>query len=71
MDSTIVSKNNVPVRLPDERWAHIIEQHTELEEMQQKVLDTVAEPEQILAGNAGELLAAVRSKWTMAGCRLS
>jgi hypothetical protein len=57
MDSTVISKNSIPIRLPEERWIHIVEQHGELEGMQQHVLDTVAGSERILAGNAEELLA--------------
>jgi hypothetical protein len=53
----ILSKNAVPVRLPDERWAHIIEEHGELADRRQQVLDTLAEPERILEGGVGELLA--------------
>jgi hypothetical protein len=57
MIPTVHSKNGVPIRLPEERWLHITEQHGELEGMQQAVLDTVAEPERVLAGNDEELLA--------------
>ena len=53
----VVSKHGVPIRLTDERWAHIVTGHNEMTEMRQQVLDTVAEPERILAGNAGEYLA--------------
>jgi hypothetical protein len=55
--STVLSKNGVPTRLTEERWAHIMEEHGELAEMQSQVLDTVAEPMAVYAGNAGELLA--------------
>lgn len=54
---TITSKNNIPIRLTEERWAHIIEEHGELSEMQVDVLSTVAEPERILLGGAQEHLA--------------
>ncbi len=53
----VLSKNAVPIRLPDERWAHIIDEHGELADRRQQVLDTLAEPERILEGGAGELLA--------------
>jgi hypothetical protein len=55
--TTPISKNNIPIRLPDERWAHILEEHGELEEMRTQILDTVAQPIRILAGQAGEQLA--------------
>jgi hypothetical protein len=52
-----MSKNGVLVRLTEERWAHIIEQHGELDGMKHEVLDAIAEPERVLAGQAGEMLA--------------
>jgi len=57
MVSVVLSKNNVPIRLTDERWAHTIEEHGELADLRQDVLQTVAEPERIVEGGAGELLA--------------
>jgi hypothetical protein len=53
----VVSKNNVPIRLTEERWAHIAEEHGELTAWQAEVLATVKEPSRIVAGGAGELLA--------------
>ena len=52
------SKNNIPVRLTDERWAHITEEHGEMAGMREEVLKTVADPMRIYAGTAGELVAA-------------
>jgi hypothetical protein len=57
MISILPSKNGVPIRLTDERWAHIIEEHGELADLRQEVLHTVAEPERIVEGKAEELLA--------------
>ena len=57
MISVVPSKNGVPIRLTDERWSHIIAEHEELAGLRQQVLQTVAEPERIVAGKAGELLA--------------
>jgi len=54
---TVISKNNISIRLTDERWNHIISEHAELKESQDVILETVANPEQILAGNDGEYLA--------------
>jgi len=51
------SINGVSIRLTAERWAHVIDGHGELAGMEQEVLNTVAQPERILAGNTGELLA--------------
>ena len=56
-DDTVTSKNGIPIRLPDERWSHISEEHGELEEMRSEVLETVAQAGRILAGGAGEFLA--------------
>lgn len=57
MTATATSKNGIAIRLPDERWDHIITGHGELSEMQQDVLDTITNPVRVLAGGAGELLA--------------
>jgi hypothetical protein len=57
MTETVTSKNGVAIRLTDERWLHITEEHTELAGFKRDVLETVAAPERILAGGAGELLA--------------
>jgi hypothetical protein len=54
---TVISKHAVPIRLTDERWAHITEEHGELAGYRLDVLETVMEPLRILAGGAGELLA--------------
>jgi len=53
----IISKNKIPVRLTDERWAHITEEHCELAGMRLEILDTIENPERVLMGGAGELLA--------------
>jgi hypothetical protein len=54
---TILSKNGIPIRLTAERWAHITEQHCEMAGWQDEVLETVFQPERILAGSDGECLA--------------
>jgi hypothetical protein len=43
--------------LTDERWAHITEEHGELAELQEEVLETIAQPNRILVGEDRELLA--------------
>lgn len=53
----VLSKNGVAIRLTDERWSHIVTGHGELAELKRTVLETVADPERVLAGGAGELLA--------------
>ncbi|MCP9464996.1 MAG: hypothetical protein NNA31_08035 [Nitrospira sp.] len=57
MTSTVTSKNNKVIRLTDERWVHITEEHAELAGMRLEVLEAVAEPGRILQGGEGELLA--------------
>ena len=54
---TACSINGTPVRLTAERWAHIVEEHGELADLLTEILQTVVNPERVLSGNAGELLA--------------
>lgn len=53
----VYSKNNVPIRLPDERWIHIIEEHNELAGYYHEVLETVSEPKIIYLGKKHECIA--------------
>jgi hypothetical protein len=53
----VLSKNGTPIRLTDERWAHITEEHCELAGLRLEVMETVANPVRILAGKGGESLA--------------
>lgn len=57
MTSTAKSRAGVPIRLPDERWAHIVDEHGELEGKQANVLETISQAEHVLVGQAGELFA--------------
>ena len=57
MNSVVTSKTGVLIRLTDERWAHITEQHCELAGLRLEVLETVSNPTRIIAGKSGELLA--------------
>lgn len=57
MLDVVKSKNGITIRLADERWAHIIEQHCEMAGLRQEVLEAVAEPEAIYAGSSKELFA--------------
>jgi hypothetical protein len=43
----ILSKNGVPIRLTDERWAHITEEHCELAGLRLEVLETITDPSRI------------------------
>jgi len=53
----IKSKNDVPIRLQEERWFHITEEHSEMAGYYFEVLEVVAQPEAIYQGRAGECLA--------------
>ena len=57
MIETILSQNKIPIRLTDERWAHITEEHCELAGMRLEVLEAIENPSRILAGGEEELLA--------------
>ncbi|MBI2909193.1 MAG: hypothetical protein HYX92_16230 [Chloroflexi bacterium] len=57
MQDIVFSKGNVPIRLTDERWAHISEEHNELAGLRLEVLETVANPSTIPEGRYGALLA--------------
>lgn len=63
------SKNGTSIRLPVERWAHIVEEHPEMEGMRADVLETVRDPQRIVQGGAGELIAVrmvEENKWLVA-----
>lgn len=57
MIPSAISKNDIPIRLTDERWTHITEEHGELAGMRLEVLENIAQPSRILTGGSGELLA--------------
>ena len=53
----VTSKNNVPVRLTEERWLHITEEHSEMAGHYFEVLKTLTEPEIIYEGKTDEYIA--------------
>jgi hypothetical protein len=55
--NVVKSKNNVSIRLPEERWFHITEEHSEMAGYYFEVLETVEEPEALYEGTAGERIA--------------
>ena len=57
MIDRVVSQSGVPIRLTDERWAHITEEHCELAGLRSDVVETVSHPERIVLGGDGERLA--------------
>lgn len=52
-----ISKNDVPIRLPMERWFHIVDNHDYMAGMSDYVLDTIENPERIIKGDKSELFA--------------
>ncbi|MGH7952289.1 MAG: PBECR2 nuclease fold domain-containing protein [Limisphaerales bacterium] len=62
MTETATSKNGAAIRLTDERWSHITEEHAELAGYRLELLEAIEEPEKILAGSAGESLALKKQK---------
>jgi hypothetical protein len=54
---SVISINAVPVRLPAERWFHILENHDEVAGYYDAVLETVADPDLIVPGYHGSLVA--------------
>ena len=57
MDAIALSRNGILIRLPDERWQHIVIRHEDLSSKRLEVLETVSNPTRILAGDEGQLLA--------------
>ncbi|MCY7348702.1 MAG: hypothetical protein LH614_21130 [Pyrinomonadaceae bacterium] len=57
MTETVISVNGIAIRLTDERWAHITEEHSELAGRRFQVLETIAEPNKIYEGGNEESLA--------------
>lgn len=53
----VLSKHGVSIRLTDERWAHITEEHCELAGLRPDVLETVENPERVVTGQDQERLA--------------
>ncbi len=52
------SKSGVKIRLTQERWKHITNSHLEIGDKDfPKIMDTIKDPEIILKGDTGELLA--------------
>jgi len=55
----VKSKNGIPIRLTEERWFHIIENHDDLAGYYDSVLNTIEEPDYIIKGY-GEALVALK-----------
>jgi len=48
-----LSKNKVNIRLTDERWFHITEEHSEMAGLYFEVLETIESPEAVYLGSTG------------------
>jgi hypothetical protein len=53
----VKSKSGTPIRLTEERWFHITEEHSEMAGYYFEVLETLEEPDAIYEGKAGECIA--------------
>ncbi len=53
----VVSKDSVPIRLTEERWFHIIENHDDLAGHYDNVLQTIEDPDYIIEGYKKALIA--------------
>jgi hypothetical protein len=72
MNALALSRNGIPIRLPDERWRHIKADHPELTESKTDVLEAISTPEIIFEGKGGELLAVRETevgKWLVVAYR--
>ncbi len=61
---TVNSKNGVPIRLTEERWLHITEEHSEMAGYYFEVLEAIESPDAIYEGKSGECIAAKEIKAT-------
>lgn len=57
MNLTATSRQGVPIRLTDERWLHIVEEHSELAGQLENVLDAIENADAVYEGAGGELFA--------------
>ena len=57
LPATVNSVNGTLIRLTAEQWAHILEGHPELTELKPDVLESISNPDKVVAGNADEILA--------------
>jgi hypothetical protein len=60
MTFTAKSRHGVAIRLTDERWLHIVEEHCEMAGFLESVLDAIESADAVYQGSGGEKLAARR-----------
>jgi hypothetical protein len=51
------SKNGMPIRITDERWTHVVESHDYMAGNQDLVVETIEDPDSMVTGAKGELIA--------------
>jgi hypothetical protein len=54
----VLSVEGIPIRLTAERWCHIVENHDDIAGYYDDVLETVENPDMVLRGYRGSLIAA-------------
>ena len=57
MTNIAYSVNNIPIRLTDERWTHIVENHDDIAGYYFDVLEIIANPKWVFEGDEDELWA--------------
>ncbi len=57
MTHTTHSVNNIPIRLTDERWNHIVENHDDMAGYYYDVLESVSNPTWVMEGDQDDLWA--------------
>ena len=62
MSDIAISRNGVRIRLTDERWSHIIEEHCELADLRLEVLEAITNPVRIVEGGEGGIVGGARTR---------
>ena len=57
MPDTVLSKLGIPIRFTQEAWDHILQGHSELAENRRLILNSIKNPDYVVDGDEGELLA--------------
>ncbi|HSK72487.1 MAG TPA: hypothetical protein VK892_12360 [Pyrinomonadaceae bacterium] len=68
----VKSVNGVPIRLTDERWEHILDEHPNMSGFYNEILRAVENPEFITRGQRGARIAVVnlgRHRWIQVAYR--
>ena len=58
----VISKNDVPIRLTEERWVHIVENHDDLAGYYYDILGIIEAPDYIIKGYKDALIALKKKK---------